>query len=109
MSNGRKYIDAAMDVEEGHWITYGELAERVGVPAKTGSRAAGQVTRWCDDPNVPMWRVFRKGGELPTIHATKSRSQEEWQDLFEQKWAQEGLLEVVEGRRRAKPARHLSV
>ncbi len=107
MAKGQKYIEAAMEIDEGRWITYGELAVRIGVPAKTGSRAAGQVTRWCDDPNVPMWRVFKKGGELPTVQASRSRSQAPWQNLFERKWAQEGLLETVNGRRRARPDRHL--
>jgi alkylated DNA nucleotide flippase Atl1 len=109
MSNGQKYIDAAMEIDEGHWITYGELAQRVGVPARTGSRAAGQVTRWCDDQNMPMWRVFRKGGELPVVQETKSHSADSWRKRFERKWAEEGLLETVNGHRRARLDRHLSV
>jgi alkylated DNA nucleotide flippase Atl1 len=106
MAKGQKYIDAAMEIDKGRWITYGELAERVGVSARTGSRAAGQATRWCDDQSVPMWRVFRKDGALPTVHESRSYSQACWQGLFERKWTEEDLLETVNGHRRAKRDRH---
>src|SRR5215471_9922516 len=101
MANGKKYMNAAMDIGVGRWITYGELAERAGVPAKIGSRAAGQATRWCDNPDVPLWRVFGKGGELPNVQWTKAHSEEWWRELFERKWAEEGQLETVNGHRRA--------
>jgi alkylated DNA nucleotide flippase Atl1 len=106
MKNGQKYLDAAKAIERGRWITYGDLAERAGVPAAVGARAAGQAVRWCDAPEIPLWRVFPAGGELPSAQASRSHTAGWWRELFERRWAEEGLLETVDGHRRARPHLH---
>jgi hypothetical protein len=78
-------------------------ASRAGYPG--AARAAGLATK-TNDPTLPNWRVLRAGGR-----PTKLSGDPYWTPFFERKWAEDGQLEIVggkrRGKRRGKPSRHV--
>ena len=58
-------------VPRGKVVTYGDIAELVGI----GPRLVGQIMgTW--GSGVPWWRVVNASGDLPDVHLT--RAHEEW-------------------------------
>ena len=58
-------------VPRGKVVTYGDIAELVGI----GPRLVGRImSTW--GSGVPWWRVVNASGDLPDVHLT--RAHEEW-------------------------------